>query len=147
MGAKAASTPFGKRPSAPANIQPSKFLRHEHMFRVISAEETAMPLFASKLDRALATCAKTLPARLAQDYGASEAYTKGQINKAMNKLKLDPKVTIYAYAMFLQEAEYDNVSPTYSEARAAFMRHMPEKTVEGLFYESGLGLTGGGNMT
>jgi len=108
-----------------------------------------MKFFAGrKRDKALALYARSLPARLAQDYGASAFYTKGQINKAISNLKLPADFAAYAHAMFLPEDAYDATSPTYAEARAAFQAHLSRKPVSGEFYESGIGMTyGGGDGT
>jgi len=104
-----------------------------------------MKLFVNrKLNRALALCARVLPALLTRDYGASTFYTKGQINKAIANLKLPADYAPYAQAMFLPEDAYGLKTPTYAEARAAFQTHLPQKPVSGDFYESGIGMTYGG---
>lgn len=96
-----------------------------------------------KRDKAVARYARTLPGRLARDYGASSCYTRGQIDKAIAALKLDPEFAAYGHAMFLPETDYDAITPSYAEARAAFIRKMPGQAVEGAFYESGIGPSAG----
>jgi len=102
-----------------------------------------MKLFASKLDRAVAACAKTLPTRLARDYGASEFYTEAQITRALAALKTPPQAAAFAYAMYLPEDLYLKLAPErqalagQESARLAFTAHFPvSPTAPGHFYQS-----------
>jgi hypothetical protein len=111
-----------------------------------------MGIFSSwKRKQALKQYARELPRRLSQDYGASTFFTRGQVATAITKLKLNPNFSVYAYAMFLSEDEYNAghqgtpASLSYLDARVEFARYLPPPPAgSSSFYESGIGMTGGG---
>ncbi len=75
--------------------------------------------------------AQLLPRRLAEAYGRSKIYTKGQITTAVTFLKLDAGYIAYAYAMFLPEEAYQEATreltfaPDRNVAIAEFDRFRP----------------------
>jgi hypothetical protein len=109
-----------------------------------------MKLFGnSKQNRKIAAYARTLPPRLARDYGASQFYTPGQIARGIANLKLDPSFAIYAHAAFLTEDSFLALhppmpdTPSYEEARAVFAAHRPSTPIsDANFTESGAGFNG-----
>ncbi len=105
-----------------------------------------MRLFGgSRRNRVIAAYARTLPPRLARDYGASQVYTPGQIARAIANLNLDPAYAVYAYATFLDEVSFRALKPampdppSYAEARLAFVAQMSAPlTTSGQFYDNGM---------
>jgi hypothetical protein len=93
-----------------------------------------------------------LPSRLAKNYNAGEHFTRGQIETTVAELKLNPAAMIYGYAMFMDEAGFEQQrlrlgsELAYQEARAAVARDVSHKPAsEASFYESGAGLQGVGD--
>ncbi len=81
--------------------------------------------------RAVARYARELPRRLVKDYGASETYTRAQIERAAAALDLDRRFIVYAFAVFLGAEAFAALSPelrqglSFDEARAEFLRLVP----------------------
>jgi hypothetical protein len=74
--------------------------------------------------------AQRLPRRLRQGWGASKAYTQGQIDAAVRDLRLNPKYVFIAYAAFLAPKDPASAQATFEgvtilEAQAAFDRWRP----------------------
>lgn len=74
--------------------------------------------------RAARLCATRLPALLHQGYGAREFYTPAQIAAAAGKAGLAPQYLAIAYAAFLPEPVFRQVSDgDYAVFRALFERY------------------------
>jgi hypothetical protein len=89
-------------------------------------------MFAAYRKRqALKRYAQELPRCVARDYGGQKSVTSAQIAAAVHKLKLDPTLIVYAYAMFLSKELFDSVmagtsaSLSYEDARIEFLRQVP----------------------
>jgi len=103
-----------------------------------------------RIRRMVKRYARRLGSRLSKDYGASEAYTPGQIRASVARVGLNPRFIAFGYAAFLSETEYVALSEViplyipYHEARELMIRFQSARhfgTSE--HYESGLGIVGG----
>ncbi|HEY1612927.1 MAG TPA: DUF6559 family protein [Rhizomicrobium sp.] len=102
--------------------------------------------------RALKRYAQELPPRLQRDYGGREYFTRAQIDVAVRKLRLDPKLVVYAYALFLARDEYQALHgatlPAYSDARAELLQYVTARAASAHnFNESGLGFPAAGGRS
>lgn len=75
----------------------------------------------------LKTVAKALPHLLAQRYNPAQHYTAGQVATTAGKLKIDPALMPYAFAIACNEEEFlkalpDSSGETYGNLRAEFGR-------------------------
>lgn len=74
---------------------------------------------------------RTLGPQLQQSYGASEFHTAPQIQHAIAKLRLDPKIMTFGYAAFLPQEIFDAMAEEmpvrmrYEEVRETFERFVP----------------------
>jgi hypothetical protein len=103
------------------------------------------------LHRAARRYARELGPWLAASYGASDTYMPAQVGAGLARLDLPTEYGCLGYAAFLTEAEFGrrvsgSSAPTYAEARAILQRHRRRRSPAsgGDFYESGIGLYGGG---
>lgn len=89
-------------------------------------------LAASRLHGIAKHYAHTLPKFLEDAYLHSEFYTRGQIDHAVEALKLPREYIGLAYAAYLPKAAFDETHATlplpmdYEQARDEFFRHVPE---------------------
>jgi len=102
-----------------------------------------------RLRQAAKTYARKLGPHLQRAYGASEHYSAGQIRTGVDKLRLDPKFIIFAYAAFLPAVEYEKTAAKaplylpYAEALELFARFRPARRSGGSdYYESGIATVG-----
>lgn len=82
--------------------------------------------------RAAKTYVRDLPRELRKDWGASEAYTIGQVRSAIGRLRLGGRYIAVAYAAFLTEADYRAIAAElpvvlpYDLAREIYRRELPD---------------------
>ena len=83
------------------------------------------------LHRAARRYARLLPGELQADYGASGAYTAGQIAATLDRRQGPGRYVAVAYAGFLTESDYQAIAPSlpvvlpYNLARDLFQRARP----------------------
>jgi len=80
--------------------------------------------------------ARRLPKQLLRDYGGGEFYTPAQVEIAVTKSGLNPKLIIYAYAMWLQKSVFESrpvhlrSDLTYEDARSAVLKYVHDMPSE-----------------
>ena len=97
-----------------------------------------------RLNSAARAYARRLPVRLMARWGVSTTYSKGQLDTCIRALRLNPKHSYIAYAVYLPGEERDALvaMPEAEAARAAFKRWMPLMTSWGPPYEGGTPTSG-----
>jgi hypothetical protein len=83
------------------------------------------------LNRAARRYARVLPPWLARGYGASGTYTRGQIERSVDALRLNRRYIALVYALYLTEEDYKVALDTsvlrleYVEARRLMHSFLP----------------------
>lgn len=90
---------------------------------------------------------KELGPELSARYGASSGNHKGQIDKTIQDLKIDPRLTPYAYVLYLRDEDVEKLTAESPEEWARkqselndFLEKQPPSLGKGHFYESHEGL-------
>lgn len=95
------------------SIQENNFIGNSHKWLIMLLN------FGKR--RAIKNYARKLPALLKKDYGWSDKYTVGQVRRSIERHRLNPNYTIYAYAMFICKNDFQQLdqktSMTYEELR------------------------------